>query len=651
VPRARHSSDRHQAIREPLTRVDRAGESALIVRLGDRISPAIHQRVLALLAALDAAPLRGQRDLVPAYASLLIHFEPLVTTPEAVDEAVRRALADVAATRPPRRRPIHIPVHYGDEDGPDLLAVATGVGLTPEEVVRRHAAAEYQVYFLGFLAGFPYLGGLPAELAVPRLDSPRARIPAGSVGIAGQQTGIYPVASPGGWRLIGRTPLRLFDPARDPPALLRPGDRVRFSPVPACTTEDTKDPEVEEHTRGEPAGRSAGPRAVGASTGRGNASRRALPGVAGQGPRLAGTAQRGAGEVPWLRVVRPGPLTTVQDLGRPGNARLGVCACGAADGDALQLGNALLGNLPGTAGLEVTLGGVTLETLAPCLVALTGADCAARVNDRPLRPGVACALAPGDAVELGLPRAGLRAYLCVAGGVAVPLALGSRSTDVRAGLGGVAGRALRAGDTLARGETRLVPGAVAGRRLPADPVRDAHGSGAAPALVRILPGPHAANGSGDLEVLLAHAFAVDPRSDRVGVRLRPTSEQGEARLVGGDILSEGVPHGAVQLPPGGEPIILLADHQTTGGYCIPAVVIAADLWQVAQLRAGDALRLALTTHEAAVAALRARRAWLADLAARYAGATGAGMWSSHEPDTALLMRGFTEWSEEAQKDE
>src|SRR5262249_33523724 len=205
------------------------------------------------------------------------------------------------------------------DDGPDLLEVARLTGLPPEEVVRRHVAATYRVYFLGFLAGFPYLGGLPSELAVPRLAAPRTHVPAGSVALAERQTGIYPVPSPGGWRLIGRTPLRLFDPAANPPALLRPGDRVRFV-------------------------------AGGMSGASGSGGTYAPPVASHTGPHAEE-------EVPWLRVLRPGPLTTVQDLGRPGNARYGVSASGAADADALLLGNLLLGNSPAAAGLEITLGG------------------------------------------------------------------------------------------------------------------------------------------------------------------------------------------------------------------------------------------------------------------------------------------------------
>jgi KipI family sensor histidine kinase inhibitor len=610
---------RNEQRSEQAMRVARAGDSALVIRVGDTIAPATHAQVMTLLAALDGAPLPGVRELVPAYASLLVIFDPLVAAAESVEAAVRSALAGSVRASPSRGRPVSIPVQYGGADGPDLETVAREVGLSPDEVVRRHAAAKYRVYFLGFLAGFPYLGGLPRELAVPRLDTPRAHVPPGSVGLAGQQTGIYPVASPGGWRLIGRTSLRLFDPARDPPSLLRPGDRVRFRPIRPIPPK--------------------GPVPL--------AGAEALADPAPAGAAISQSTPQDIVPIPWLRVVRPGPQTTVQDLGRPGYGRLGVSASGAADADALRLGNALLGNPPGVAALEVTLGGATFEALAPCAVALTGADCAARAGGRPLQCGEVGALAPGDALTLGQSSRGVRTYLCVAGGVHVPSVLGSRSTDVRAGLGGVEGRALRSGDALARGGTGLSPTALAGRRLPDDPVRGEEQTDAQ--TLRILPGPHATN-EDDLAALVAGTYKVDPRSDRVGVRLQWEGEAVQPRPTGGETLSEGVPRGAVQLPPDGAPIILLADHQATGGYRVPAVVIAADLWRLAQLRPGETVRLRLTTPDVAVAALRARQTWLEHLAAAYADEASARRSRPRSPDTALLMRGFAEWSEEGQED-
>ncbi len=207
------------------------GEAALLVELGEEPELTVNGRVHALAAALDARPLPGLRSLVPAYTSLLVEFDPLLADPTEVEAAIRARLERTSAAAPLPGRYRTIPTVYGGEFGPDLNEVAALVGLSPTEVIERHSGTEQRVYMLGFAPGFPYLGDLPPELALPRLATPRERVPAGSVAIAGRQTGIYPRPTPGGWRLLGRTPLTLFDERRTPPAYLAPGDRVRFVPI------------------------------------------------------------------------------------------------------------------------------------------------------------------------------------------------------------------------------------------------------------------------------------------------------------------------------------------------------------------------------------------------------------------------------------
>ncbi|MBZ5579383.1 MAG: 5-oxoprolinase subunit PxpB [Acidobacteriia bacterium] len=205
-------------------------DGSLLVSFGDAISIEAHQQVLRLTDAFAELPL-GIRNLHPAFASVLIDFDPRRRSHADVEALVRERMAAPAAASSAESRLVEIPVCYDGADGPDLEDVARHTGLDAARVVELHASAEYLVYFLGFSPGFPYLGGMPAELATPRLPAPRKRVPAGSVAIGGAQTGIYPMESPGGWRLIGRTSRRLFDPAAEPPALLRMGDRVRFVPV------------------------------------------------------------------------------------------------------------------------------------------------------------------------------------------------------------------------------------------------------------------------------------------------------------------------------------------------------------------------------------------------------------------------------------
>jgi len=208
-----------------------ASDHSLLVVFGETIAPEHHRAVVRLTTRLLERRPEWLRDVHPAYATVLVCHDPLRTDAAAAAEVVRRLWAEAAEAPDPPERVVEIPVRYGSIHGPDLADVAAHCGLSEAEVIRRHAAGEYRVYFLGFSPGFPYLGGLDEALATPRLATPRRRVPAGSVAIGGKQTGVYPVASPGGWRIIGRTPRRLFDPERTPPAELAIGDRVRFTPV------------------------------------------------------------------------------------------------------------------------------------------------------------------------------------------------------------------------------------------------------------------------------------------------------------------------------------------------------------------------------------------------------------------------------------
>jgi KipI family sensor histidine kinase inhibitor len=209
-------------------RVRALGEAALLVEFGDAPDLALNARVHALARHLDTQPLLAQTNLVPGYVSLLVEFDPVRVDLETAESTLERLVprVDAAAEGSGRRRTI--PTVYGGDWGPDLDEVAKRVGLTAAEVVARHSGAEQTVYMLGFSPGFPYLGDLPEELSLPRRETPRERVPIGSVAIAERQTGIYSREMPGGWHVLGRTPISLFDEQREPPAYLAPGDRVRF---------------------------------------------------------------------------------------------------------------------------------------------------------------------------------------------------------------------------------------------------------------------------------------------------------------------------------------------------------------------------------------------------------------------------------------
>jgi KipI family sensor histidine kinase inhibitor len=522
-------------------RIRHASDHSLLICFGEEISAEAHEQVRQAFHALSAEAIAGLVNLHPAYASILVSYDPRAAGAEQLQEAVTGRLAGSAVTPLPEAQQVEIPVCYGGELGPDLADVATACGLEPDDVVREHSGGDYVVYFLGFSPGFPYLGGMSSRIAAPRRATPRTRVAAGSVAIGGSQTGVYPLPSPGGWQLIGRTPLTLFDAAATPPALLALGDRVRFAPI-----------------GGEEYERSAS--------------------EAGAEAELAADAGGGSR----IRVVEPGFQSTLQDLGRAGHAHLGVSAAGASDVVSLRIGNWLVGNPEGAAALEMTLAGGMFAFSAGGVIALAGADFEPSIDGLRVPLYSAIEVRQGQTLKCGATRSGARCYLTVAGGFAGPKVLGSRSTHLTTGLGGLEGRALRVDDALLIGET---PGdAVRGRRFPRD---------VAAALLRrdVLRVTRGAQwdwfGQDAWNAFLASTYAVSESSSRMGLRLRGAPLSAPRQ---GSMLTEGVSLGALQVPPDGNPILSFVEHQTTGGYPQIACVIAADLHRAGQLRPRDELR-------------------------------------------------------------
>ncbi len=525
-----------------------AGDSALLIEFGDEIDPAINAQVHALALALRARSLLGARSLpgtreaVPTYRSLLLHYDPLRLSLDQVIAFAEEALGQLETRARPDPRVLEIPTCYGGEFGPDLEFVARHNGLSVDEVIRIHSSALYPVYMLGFSPGFAYLGGLSKVIATPRLASPRTHVPAGSVGIAGEQTGIYPIATPGGWQLVGRTSLRLFDPQRDPPALFRPGDRARFVPV--------------------------GPDRFAASWEQEWGAREQAPAIS-PGPGFCG-----------LEVIEPGLLTSVQDLGRRGYERFGVPVAGAMDPFALRAANVLVGNPPEAAGLEITVAGPTLRATANCLIAVGGADLGLRVNGWPIPTWASAFVRRGWRIEFDGQRSGCRAYLAVAGGFAVSPVMGSRATYLRGSLGGLEGRALRAGD--------LLPIAPVDWHLPSRAAHQLSSSLLPPygdhPTVEVIPGPQVDAFTGEgWRTFLGSEYQISPTADRMGYRLQgpAIAHRGAA-----DIVSDGIVLGAVQVPANRQPIVMMADRQTTGGYFKIATVVSADIPLLAQCLPG-----------------------------------------------------------------
>jgi KipI family sensor histidine kinase inhibitor len=505
------------------------GEAAATLEMGDSVDPALNARVRGIDEQLRRDPFPGFREAVPTLCSLLVVYEPDKIGFEEVRLELERRARGPALSAPPGR--LHsIPVVYGGADGEE---VARSRGLSVEKVAALHASVEYTAYMLGFMPGFAYLGALPELLEVPRRATPRVRVPAGSVAVAGRLTAVYPAALPGGWNLIGRTSTRLFDPHRDPPCLIQPGDRVRFHAVDA------------------------------------------LPSAAGAAE--AAPASRAAATV---EVQDGGLLTTVQDLGRFGHRRHGVPWGGAADAPALRAANLLVGNSAEAAGLECTVAGPSLRFLAATRLAVTGADLGALLHRDDLGPwavprGASVLARAGNRLVFTGRRTGCRAYLAFQGGIDVPLVLGSRATDLGAGFGGHEGRALRSGDRLALGPGRGDPAPVTPPPVPT-----------ATLALRVVLGPQEDDFvPASVARFLSEEYVVTAASDRVGCRLEGPPL---AHRRGGEIPSDGLVPGSVQVPPDGRPIVSLADGPTTGGYPKVATVVGADLPLLAQALGGEA---------------------------------------------------------------
>ncbi len=212
-------------------RFQRASDQSLLIYFGHQITLDAHDRVRKLLALLETEPIPGVRNLHPAYCSVLVKFDPLHWHPDELQNILRQYIGRLENVRLPEPREVEIPVCYGGAHGPDLIDVSSIHGITPAQVIALHSSSTYLVYFLGFVPGFAYLGGLPEALVTPRLATPRRKVPPGSVGIAGSQTGVYPFSTPGGWRLLGRPPVSMFRADRNELSLLSIGDRVRFTPI------------------------------------------------------------------------------------------------------------------------------------------------------------------------------------------------------------------------------------------------------------------------------------------------------------------------------------------------------------------------------------------------------------------------------------
>ena len=521
-------------------RILKASDRALLVEAANL------DEAIRLNLACEGTP--GLIERIPGARTVLVRFDPLRVSAADLGSALTATRVDAA--RLPGKGEVRIPVRY---DGDDLADAASLLGISEAELVNRHLAADWRVAFSGFAPGFGYLVSSDPLFDVPRRSSPRTRVPAGSVALAGQFTGVYPRESPGGWQLIGRTDAVMWDIDRDPPALFSPGAAVRFEPV--------------RETARTVSGRS-----------RPIAPRR----VAEQ--RLDADADAvGFGKAAAVEVVRPSLQLLVQDAGRPGYAALGVSASGVADRQAMRSANRAVGNAAQAAVLE-SVGGAVLRFHGAGVAAVTGAMGAlvmagAGGTARPVAHGEPFATFDGDELTLGDAERGLRYVIGICGGLAVAPVLGSRATDTLGGLGPAplkAGAVIRIGDAMAA--------SVDPYRVP----RDLPAPGECVDL-EITLGPRDDWFTQDaLAALTGQDWTVTPRSDRIGIRL-----QGEVpleRSVEGELPSEGAVTGAIQVPPDGQPVLFLPDHPLTGGYPIIGALTDRSLDLAGQLPPGVRLR-------------------------------------------------------------
>jgi KipI family sensor histidine kinase inhibitor len=548
------------------------GDTALLVDVED--DRAAH-RLAARIESDPSAP-PGIGEVVVGLRSVLVHFDPLIAYPltdedpmglEAWLAGLGSPLAAAAppAAAPPAAAPpglVEIPVTF---DGPDLEEVAATIDATIEEVAALLAGVELRVAFLGFAPGFPYLVGLPEPLArIERRASPRTQVPPGSVALAAGFAAVYPQRTPGGWQLLGHTDVSMFNPERPPYALLRAGDTVRFTFADGASAPSR------------PASNLDSDRSSGTQP---------------QRTLLRASTPR------FIEVIEPGTLTLIQDAGRQGVAAIGVPAAGPADPDGFRLANRLVGNADGAAALELTARGPTIRFSSDGYVAVVG-DVDLKLDDRAVAADMVVPISAGQVLAIGVAQRTLRSYLAVAGGFEGPLVLGSRSSDLLSGLGI---GPLRAGDKVDLGPSGHPRGRLSPRepdpsphtRIPSPGESDRSSHDPGPAL-RVVPGPHHA-ADAELQKLTRPCWTVDDRSNRVGLRLSSGSGEMAIEPPSIGVPSCGMVTGAVQIPPDGQPIVLMPDHATVGGYPVIATVVSADWGALGRLRPGDNVRFELVS--------------------------------------------------------
>lgn len=528
------------------------GEFSILVKFGDEINEKINHTVNIFNKMVIGCNHSAIEGTIPSYCALMIIYKPEIIKCNEIIDLARNLVKGIKDAGKIEKEIVEIPVLYGGETGADLEYVAWYNNLSEADVIKYHSGSEYLIYMLGFTPGFPYLGGMNKRISTPRLETPRVKIAAGSVGIAGEQTGIYSIGSPGGWQIIGQTPLNLYDAQRENPILLKAGQYIRFKPI--TKKEFNKIKSL-------------------------NKWQNFLNIILSRKNKKLECDKNQVQDKKGFKVVSPGFLTTVQDLGRYKYQAFGVSVSGAMDQRALKLSNILVDNDINEAGLEVTMLGPTLEFTEDNIIAITGGDLMPQINNVDISMYTALVCHKGDKLSFKGIKSGSRAYIAFAGGLSVPTVMGSKSTYTKANIGGFKGRKLEKYDEIGFENPKVSIHNLSKRTLN----MDNHFSNEIS--LRVIMGPQDDYFTEDgIKTFLNSIYTVSNEFDRMGCRLEGAKIQHKND---GNIISDGIAFGAIQVPSHGTPIIMLADRQTVGGYTKIANVISVDLPRLAQAKPGD----------------------------------------------------------------
>lgn len=532
--------------------------------------------VVSHFPALAKANIWGIKELVPAASTIMVHFEPGLISPERLASTIRSITPETE--RNDNAKTVNIDVLYNGEDFDDVCAM---LNLSAEELIARHTANDWQVAFVGFAPGFAYCVGKDPIFNVARRPSPRTRIPAGSVGLAGEFAAVYPGASPGGWQLIGVTDAPMWDLNREQPGLLAPGDHVKYHHVRELLHLNHGVGNGEE-SAGETPGVET---VVQEETQSGTAPGRSSEENSTQTASILPPSEQVPSPYGYLEVVSVGGQLLYQDHGRPGLLDMGVAASGAADPLSMHTANYNVGNPDKRAVLEIAGGGVELKSHMTGVLAISGAKGEVTVTQEDglyfyPEHGHAFAVDPGDTISIGWFEQGMRAYVAIRGGIAAKRILGSLATDTLANVGPAP---LTVGDKIYADNPSLA-GAVAdaprtGTLIEPDTV----------VKLRITLGPRTDWFTDEaIATLTEQIWTVSNQSDRVGIRLE--GEKSLERCVTRELPSEGAVTGAIQVPSNGQPVIFLPDHPLTGGYPVIGALIREDLDVSGQLTPGTRIQ-------------------------------------------------------------